>query len=104
MATTEHSSALDLPVRRADVEWVKLDREAVLYDPRAHMLHRLNAGAAAVWAACDGTASAGQITRSIQDTHSGSRGVIERDVTAVIERLRRLDLLWPSPVERDAGR
>jgi hypothetical protein len=42
-------------MRRPDVEWLELDGEAVLYDPTAHALHRLNTGATAVWAASDGT-------------------------------------------------
>jgi hypothetical protein len=88
-----------IPVRRADVEWVVLDGEAVLYDPSAHTLHRLNAGAAAVWTACDGTASQGQITRTIEDAYPGSEGVIARDVPAVIESFRRSSLLEQSPAE-----
>jgi len=66
-------------------------------DPTAHVLHRLNAGATAVWAACDGTAPMDRITRAIEDVYSGPPGDIARDVAAVIDRFRRLGLLQRSP-------
>jgi Coenzyme PQQ synthesis protein D (PqqD) len=97
MTTSDPSPGSRVPVRRADVEWVELDREAVLYDPEAQVLHRLNTGAAAVWAACDGSASVEQITRAIEHTHSGPRDAITRDVAAAIDQLRRLRLLRPVP-------
>jgi hypothetical protein len=93
MICASHSFGVDIPMRRSDVEWVELDGEAVLYDPRAHTLHRLNASAATVWRACDGTAAPDQITRAIEDGYSGSRGSIAPDVSDVIAQFRRLGLL-----------
>jgi Coenzyme PQQ synthesis protein D (PqqD) len=97
------SRITDSPMRRPDVEWVELDGEAVLYDPTAHTLHRLNAGATAVWAVCDGTVPMDRITSAIEDAYSGSPGEIARDVPAVIAQFRRLGLLRPEPAERDAA-
>jgi Coenzyme PQQ synthesis protein D (PqqD) len=99
MSSTRRSRDSSIPVRRTDVEWVVLDGEAVLYDPGTHMMHRLNAGAGAVWAACDGTASADEITRAIEDAYSGSHDAIARDVPAVIENFRQLGLLRRLPAE-----
>ena len=102
MSSADHSADLDVPDRRADVEWVELDGEAVLYDPQSHVVHRLNAGAAAVWTACDGTASPRRIARDLEKTYSGPPGVITRDVRTVIRRLRRLGLLRQLPAEAEA--
>jgi hypothetical protein len=99
MTRAHPSRGADRPKRRPDVEWVTLDGEAVLYDPTANVLHRLNAGAVAVWAACDGTASMDGITKAIVDAYSGPPGEIGRDVPAFIARFRRLGLLQPSSVE-----
>jgi Coenzyme PQQ synthesis protein D (PqqD) len=88
-------SPLEIPARREDVEWIELEGEAVLYDPSAHMLHRLNREAAAVWRSCDGSASTGQITCTLEEAYPASRETIATDVPAVIERLRRLSLLRP---------
>jgi hypothetical protein len=96
------SHGAGVPVRRDDVEWVELDGEAVLYDPVARTLHRLNAAAARVWEACDGTLSQDGITRAIEDAYSGSRPAVARDVPMLIARFRRLSLLRPSPGEGEA--
>jgi hypothetical protein len=101
--TADSFRSADGPARRPDVEWITFDGEAVLYDPTAHTLHRLNAGATAVWAACDGTVPMDRITSAIEDAYSGSPGEIARDVPAVIAQFRRLGLLRPEPAERDAA-
>jgi hypothetical protein len=100
MTSPDCSRYAACPARRPEVEWVELDGEAVLYDPTTQVLHRLNRGAAAVWAACDGTSSADEITRAIDDAYSGPRGAIARDVPAVISRFRGLGLLQAAA---DAG-
>jgi Coenzyme PQQ synthesis protein D (PqqD) len=89
--------------RRPDVESAVLDGETVLYDAKAHMMHWLNASAAVVWAACDGTAGADEIVRAIEADYPGQRSEIEHDVRAIIERFRRLDLLRPVPAEGRDG-
>jgi Coenzyme PQQ synthesis protein D (PqqD) len=104
MTSVDPSPDENIPTRRPDLEWVELDGEVVLYDPGAHTLHRLNAGAAAVWAACDGAAAQEYITRAIEETYSGPRGAIERDVPAIIAEFRRLNLLLQSPAESDDAR
>ena len=70
------------PARRSDVEWVVLDGETVLYDPKANMMHWLNVSAAAVWDACDGTASVDQIVGAIEAEFAGQDDEISRDVPA----------------------
>jgi Coenzyme PQQ synthesis protein D (PqqD) len=97
MTSADPTPDADTPVRRSDVEWVELEGEGVLYDPRAHTVHRLNSAAAVVWKACDGTASQAEITRAIGHAHSGPRGTIERDVAAVIAPFCRLRLVRQSP-------
>jgi hypothetical protein len=98
MTSPDSSRFAAFPARRPGVEWVELDGEAVLYDPTTQVLHRLNRGAAAVWAACDGTSSADEIIRALDDAHSGSRRAIARDVPAVINRFRGLGLLRSAEV------
>jgi hypothetical protein len=97
MTSVDPSPEVDIPERRPHVEWVELDGEAVLYDAEARTLHRLNAGAAAVWAACNGEASTNEITRALEDAYSDPR--VARDVRAVIALFRRLSLLQPSSAE-----
>jgi Coenzyme PQQ synthesis protein D (PqqD) len=94
--------SVDRPIRRSDIEWVSLDGDAVLYDPVAHMLHRLNSEASAVWAACDGHATSEGIIGAIDKAFAGSREMIARDVEAVLNGFRRLGLLRQAPGEADA--
>jgi hypothetical protein len=93
MTGTGSSGDAGFPMRRSDVEWTELDGETVLYDPKANMMHSLNASAAVVWAACDGTVAAHEIVRAIETDYSGDRNEIERDVLAIIEQFRRQGLL-----------
>ena len=104
MTRREPLHGSDVPARKPDVEWVEIEGEAVVYDPAASMLHRLNRGAAAVWAACDGIDSSDEIVGAIAGAHAGSPEEIARDVPAVINRFRRLGLLLPSAGEGDAAR
>jgi Coenzyme PQQ synthesis protein D (PqqD) len=104
MTSLDHSRHADRPTRRPDVEWITLDGEAILYDPAAHTLHRLNAAATAVWAACNGHATPAEIIRVIDGTYEGSPRAIARDVPAAIDRFRRLGLLRQAPDGDDVGR
>jgi Coenzyme PQQ synthesis protein D (PqqD) len=104
MTGVESSREADRPTRRPDVEWVTLDGEAVLYDPTGHILHRLNAAATAVWAACNGRATPAEIIRVIDGTYEGSPQAIARDVPVAIDRFRRLGLLHQAPDGDEVGR
>jgi hypothetical protein len=104
MTGVESSRNAAGPTRRPDVEWVMLDGEAVLYDPTGHTLHRLNAAAAAVWAACNGRVTPTEIIRVIHASYEGSPRAIARDVPAVIDRFRRLGLLRRAPDGDEADR
>jgi Coenzyme PQQ synthesis protein D (PqqD) len=99
MNTVDPSHNADSLARRSDVEWVEVDEEAVLYDPAAHMLHRLNESATAVWAACDGRSSSEMIIRAIEDVYAAEGCAIAGDVPAVIKRFRRLGLLRRAEAE-----
>jgi hypothetical protein len=89
-----------VPLVRSDVEWVELDGEVVVHDPRARTLHRLNATATAVWTACDGAASVVEIVRAVQEYYAGPRDGIARDVRSIIQRFRRLGLVRVAPARR----
>jgi len=96
-----------LPLRRADVEWIELDGEAVVHDPRTGGLHRLNVSAAAVWAACDGSSTVDEIVGAMRDSFAGRDDAIAHDVHEALRRLRREGLLDVrrsdhSPTERSA--
>ena len=91
MATGNPPRETQRPERRSDVEWIELDGEAVLYDPATYTLHLLNAAAAAVWARCDGTATATDISRVLSDIYSDP--TVVPDVHAAIRYLRRANLL-----------
>jgi Coenzyme PQQ synthesis protein D (PqqD) len=104
MTNSTGSSGAAVPARRPDVEWVELDEDAVLYDPSAHTVHRLNSTAATVWKACDGNASEIEIARAIERVYPGSDDAIARDIAAVIARFRRLNLLRQSPAEGGRAR
>jgi hypothetical protein len=103
VTSTDRSPVENTPTRRTDVEWVELDGEAVVYDPRAEALHRLNVSAAAVWEACDGTASTDRIIGAFEEMFA-EPPAIASDVRAIIDRFRRLGLLKESPVEDEYGR
>jgi hypothetical protein len=83
--------------RKRGVTVVELDGEAVIYDRRARVLHHLNAGATIVYRACDGRTSIGELAAGIADAVGEPVDRIEPDVRAAIRRLRRADLLEPSP-------
>jgi hypothetical protein len=95
----DDASARDvyLPVPRADVEWVDVDGSAVLHDPAAEVVHRLNSAATEVWEACDGSRSVADIVRALQRAHPDAGDVLGRDVRELVETFRRLHLLAECP-------
>ena len=86
-------NALDVPLRRADVESVELDGEMVVHDPRSGTLHLLNESAASVWAACDGSTTVAAIVRAMQETHAGPADEIAHDVDRALTELRSQGLV-----------
>ena len=75
------------PLRRPGVEWVELDNEVVVYDPATQSLHRLNASAAHVWLACDGTTSVDQLVNRVARLYTETGETIGTDVRALLGRL-----------------
>jgi hypothetical protein len=61
---------LAFPQRRDDVIVIEVGAEAVLYDPVAPGVHRVNAAALLVWNCCDGTADASSISADLAETFS----------------------------------
>lgn len=82
-----------VPLRRPDVEWIELDGEAVVHDPRTGSLHRLNASAASVWAASDGSSTVDDIVGAMRETYAGHDNAIAHDVHEALTQLRREGLL-----------
>jgi PqqD family protein of HPr-rel-A system len=82
-----------MPLSRGDVEAVVLDGEAVVYDPLAGTLHRLNASATAVWQRCDGQRSVAAVTAELAATFGTTPSVIERDVRRMLDELRARGLV-----------
>jgi PqqD family protein of HPr-rel-A system len=55
----------DRPRRRDDVVYRDLGEEAMLYDPRADRVVRLNATSRRIWELCDGAHDAAAITSTL---------------------------------------
>ncbi|MCZ7535476.1 MAG: PqqD family protein [Acidimicrobiia bacterium] len=82
-----------VPRPRAEVAWVELDGEGVVYEPRSETLHRLNATATAVWRGCDGSAPVSAIVTALVRSYSGDAGEIARQVREVVQSFGALGLL-----------
>jgi hypothetical protein len=70
------------PAWASGVSVVELDNEIVCYDGES--LHHLNASAALVWKACDGSATIAEIAVRLAQDASVEREVVERDVLATV--------------------
>ena len=68
----------DRPRRRADVVLRELGTEAMLYDPAADRVVRLNATAQRIWSWCDGT-------RDVAAIVAGLRGAFDIEAEADLE-------------------
>jgi hypothetical protein len=78
---------------RDDLATVALDGELVVYDPRTHELHHLNASAALVWQHCDGRRTVDDIAAAIASTGDADRAMVRADVARVIADLVAATLL-----------
>lgn len=93
--------------RRADLEWVVVDDELGVFDPCDSSLHRANATAAAIWAACgpgdaDHDRDDAAIVRAVAAATGTAPAAIERDVVATLEMFAAAGLLrGPAPAPCD---
>jgi PqqD family protein of HPr-rel-A system len=81
------------PRARDDLTVVELDGEAVIYDKVGGDLHHLNSSATIIFALCDGTQTARQISAEIAQAFSLPPQEVEPQVRTVVRDLRRAGLL-----------
>jgi hypothetical protein len=93
--------------RRPDITTAPfIDGSTVLYDPRASAAYALNASAALVWTALDGSGARDAIVSRLADVYDASADVIARDTDACLAHLASLGLLEPirdANADRDAS-
>lgn len=73
----------DRPRKRPDVVLRELGAEAMLYDPAADRVVRLNATAQRIWSSCDGTRDVAAIVANLR---AAFRVAAEADLEADVQR------------------
>jgi hypothetical protein len=81
------------PRRRPGLSLVPLDDNVALYDDVGQVLILLNPGAAAVWDACDGCDTLGQLVDRLALTYCEEFAVVDHDVRQTVRKLSELGLL-----------
>lgn len=76
------------PLRLDHVAETALGDEVVLYDADRCQAFTLNPAATAVWARCDGIRSVADLVAELHEASGAPADQIERDVVALLERLR----------------
>src|SRR5947209_450311 len=89
-----HESAYRPNARREGVLVEALDDELLVFDSERQCAHSLNACAARVWEACDGSRSVGELAEECQEDES--------TVLLALGRLRDVHLLEQSEVQLPA--
>jgi len=88
------TSIPERPRRRADIVLRELGTEAMLYDPVADRVVRLNGTAQRIWTCCDGTRDVDAIVASIRAAFSaGAEADIEADVRQTLQAFAGAGLL-----------
>lgn len=85
-----------VPSRARHVLFAYLDDEAVLYDPDSRRPALLNVTAAAVWAAVDGSRTAGEIAALLAVEFGGDPSVVAAGVESTLATLADLGLVEPT--------
>jgi hypothetical protein len=80
----------------------EVDDEAVVYDPREHLLHHLDAASALVLQLCDGTATVRQTIADLAEAQGVPAEAIERKVRSLVRELRRAGVLTSTREEEPA--
>lgn len=81
------------PLRRDGICGVEIDGELVLLDTSSGALHLLNRTAAAVWSELDGKRDVQTIVSELSGAAGGDRERVHADVAALLDQLRRSELL-----------
>ena len=84
----------DRPRRRADIVLRELGTEAMLYDPAADRVVRLNATAQRIWACCDGTRDVADIVATLRAAFKvAAEAELEADVRRTLQAFAEAGLL-----------
>lgn len=84
------------PRVRADLCVVELDGERVVFDEADGSLHHLNATASLVFVLCDGTATVHELAVDVSDAFGVPLDEVTTEVGALVDQLRRANLLEPA--------
>jgi hypothetical protein len=85
-----------VPLRRGNTTSLPLSEKVGIYDEVGHNLLILNAPAAAIWAACDGTATFQQIVAELATRHETGSEFVRHDVWETLRKLSSLGLVVES--------
>lgn len=82
-----------IPARRDDLVCHLIDDEALLYDPRANVTHRLNATARYLWERLDGSHSCRDLARMMTGTYDVDENRAFVDTEHTIREMERNGLV-----------
>lgn len=88
-------SADDRPRVKDDLVVHEIDGEVVVFDRSVGGLHHLNASATAVFLACDGDATAEELSREVAHAFGVPTADIQADILPLLDRLTEAGLLVP---------
>ena len=71
----------------------KVDRDLLLLDTEAELIHQLNETASFIWHQCDGGQSAAEIANLLIDKYAVESSVALIDVEATLQKLREVNLV-----------
>ena len=81
------------PKARADLTFVPIEDEAILYDPEAVRLHHLNPSAALIFQLCDGSGTVKELARDIAEELELPHDEILNQVRSVVNHFRHSGIL-----------
>ena len=87
----------DTPLGVDGVETAVFDGEAVLFDERASMVHRLNAVAGAVWLLCDGETTVASMPDELAEVFGVPAGDLVEPIGEALDGLAAAGLLVGQP-------
>ena len=81
------------PKARADLTFVQIEDEAILYDPENVQLHHLNPSAALIFQLCDGSGTVKELARDIAEELGLPQDDIHRQVKQIVRHFRHSGIL-----------